>query len=132
MFVVAGRDGTEMLDPVEEPFDPVAELVDAGAECGLLGSVVEWADVGIGALIGDLCPQRITVVAAVCEQDVVGRKRAQHVLAALAVVGLALRQLERDREAVAVDDRVDLGRKPAAGTSHATAPAAFFSPLAAC
>jgi hypothetical protein len=27
---------------------------------------------------------------------------------------------------------VDLGRKPAAGTSHATTAAAFFSPLAAC
>jgi hypothetical protein len=27
---------------------------------------------------------------------------------------------------------VDFGRKPAAGTAHATTSAAFFSPLAAC
>jgi hypothetical protein len=41
-------------------------------------------------------------------------------------VRLALGQLERDREAAGVDERVDFGRKPAAGTAHATASTTFF------
>ena len=57
---------------------------------------------------------------------------AEHALGTLAVVGLALRQLERDRQPECIDEGVDLGRKPAAGTAHATAAARFFSPLAAC
>ena len=132
MLVVAGCDGAEMLDPVEEPFDPVAQLVDARAERGRIGAVIERADVGIGSLACDLGAQCVAVVAPVGEQNAVGLERIEDVLAALAVVRLALGQLERDREAVAVDDRVDLGRKPAAGAAHAITSATFFSPLAAC
>ena len=53
-------------------------------------------------------------------------------LAALAVVGFPFGQLQRDRESVRIDDRVDLGRKPAAGAAHAMITGAFFSPLSTC
>ena len=54
MFVVTGCDRAEMLDPVEEPLDAVAQLVDARAERGLLDAMVERTDVGIRPLCGDL------------------------------------------------------------------------------
>ena len=132
MFVEAGGDGAEVLDAVEEALDAVAQLVDPRAERRWVGAMVERADVGIGALPGNLGAERVAVVAAIGEQDAVRPERAQHVFATLSVVRLTLGQLERDREPVAVNDRVNFGRKPAAGTSHATTTAAFFSPLAAC
>ena len=132
MLVVAGGDSAIMLDAIKEPLNPVAEFVGARAEGWGVEPMVERADIGIGAPVRDLGAQSIAVVAAIGEQNTVCTERAEHIFAGLAVVRLAFGQLERDREAVAVDDRVDFGRKPAAGTAHATAFAAFFSPLAAC
>ena len=102
------------------------------AEGGRVGAMVQRTNVSRRTLGRNLCPECIAVVAAIRQQDALARKRAQHVLAALTVVGLAFRQFERDREPVGIDDGVDFGRKPAAGTPHATTTAAFFSPLAAC
>jgi len=132
VLVEAGGDGAVMLDLVEEALDEVAPLVEARAESGRIEAMVERSDVGGGALGGNHRAQRIAVVAAIGQQDAFARQCAKHVQGALAVVGLALGQLERDREAAGVDERVDLGRKPAAGAAHATTATAFFSPLAAC
>ena len=52
--------------------------------------------------------------------------------AAAAVMGLALGQLERDRQAAGVDQGVDLGRQAAARATHATGSVVFFWALAAC
>ena len=130
MFVVSRCNGTEVLDPVEVQLDHVAQLVDTRVEGWRIGAMIERTDVGIGPLVCDFRPQHVVVVAPVGEQNAVGSERAENILTAFSVVRLALSQLERDREPVAVDDRVVLGRKPAAGTSHATAPAAFLSPFA--
>ena len=132
MLVEAGGDGSEMLEPVEEPLDAITLLVDACAEGGRIGAMVEGSDVGKGAGVGDLRSQHIAVVAAIRKQNAIGTEQPEHALSRPPVVSLAFGQLQEDREAVRVDDRVDLGRKPAAGTSHATTAAAFFSPLAAC
>jgi len=130
--VEACRDGAIVLEPVEEPLDTVPELVGEGAERWRVDPAIERPDVGIGALIHDFRPQRITIVAAIGKQHAAFTEQIQHVGSALAVVSLAFRQFDMDREAVRVDERVDFGREPAAGTAHATAAAAFFSPLAAC
>jgi len=121
-----------MLDAIEEPFDLVAEFVDAWAEGRWIDAMAERADIGVGATCGDLVSQRIAVVAAIGQQNAVWAERAEQLGTGRAVVGLPFGQLERDREAVAVDNRVDLGREPAAGAAHATTSAAFFSPFAAC
>lgn len=94
--------------------------------------MVERADVGSGALGGNHGAQRIAVVASVSQHDTFARQRGKHVLGAFAVVCLPLGELQGDREAARIDERVDFGREPAAGTAHATASTAFFSPLAAC
>ena len=132
MLVEAGRDGAKMLDAVEEPLDAIAMLVDARAESGRIGAMVERPNVRQRAGVGDFRPEPLAVITAIGQQDAVWAKQSEHVLAGLSVVRLPLGQLEEDREPVRVDNRVDLGRKPAAGTSHATTMAAFFSPLAAC
>lgn len=121
-----------MLDPVEKALDPVAELVGSRTERRGIDAVADGADIRIRTLIRDQGPQRIGIVATVGEQQAVLAKPAQHIVSARAVVSLAFRQLDVDRETVRVDERVDFGREPAAGTAHATASAAFFSPLAAC
>ena len=121
-----------MLDAVEEPFDAVAQLIGAFVEGGLRRAMVEGADVGRRALRRDPGSERVTVVAAIRQQDAIGTEQPEHFLASPSVVSLAFGQLEEDREPVRVDDRVDFGRKPAAGAPHATTVAAFFSPLAAC
>ena len=132
MLVEAGGDGAKVLDAIEEALDAVAQPVQALMECGRMLAVVERADVGVCALGFDPIPQGIAIIAAIGEQYRLRRQAGKHVLAALAVVRLALGQLDEDRQAVRIDERVDLGREPAAGTSHATAATAFFSPLAAC
>ena len=121
-----------MLDPVEEALDPVAQLVGSRTECWRIDAVADGTDIRIRTLIGDQGPQRIGIVATVGEQQAVFSKPAQHIVSARAVVSLAFRQLDVDREPVRIDESVDFGREPAAGTAHATASAAFFSPFAAC
>ena len=121
-----------MLDPVEEALNPVAELVGSRTEGWRIDAVAHGADVRIRTLIRDQRPQRIGIVAAISKQQTVFADLAQHVVSAGAVVRLAFRQLDVDREPVRIDERVDFGREPAAGTAHATASATFFSPLAAC
>lgn len=132
MLVEAGGDGAVMLDLVEEALDEVTALVQPRAEGGRIGAMIERPDVGGGALGGDHGAQRVAVVAAIGEQDALARQHAKHIHGALAVMRLSFGELQRNREATRIDERVDLGRKPAAGTAHATTSVAFFSPLAAC
>ena len=132
MAIIAGCNGSIMLDAVEEPLDAVAQLVDTPTEGRRIGAMIERADVGVGTLLGNFGAQLVAVVAAIRQQNTIRLERAEHVSTRRSVVGLPLGQLERDRETITVDDRVDFGRKPAAGASHATTAAAFFSPLAAC
>ena len=132
MPVEAGRNGAVMFDPVEEALDPVAQLVGSRTEGWRIDAMTDGTDIRIRTLIRDQGPQRIGIVATICEQQAVFAERTQHIVGAGAVVSLAFRQLDVDREPVRIDERVDFGREPAAGTAHATAAAAFFSPLAAC
>ena len=132
MLVEAGGDGSVMLDLVEEALDEIAAFVEARAECGSLDAMSERPDVRSRALGGDPGAQHVAVIATIGQQDALARQRIEHVLGALAVVCLSPGQLERDRKAARIDEGMDLGRKPAAGTAHATTSTAFFSPLAAC
>ena len=97
-----------------------------------IGAIVEGPDVRKGAGVRNLRPQRVAVVDATCRQDAIWTEQPEYSLASPSAASLAFGQLEKDREAVRVDDLVDLGRKPTAGATHATTMAAFFSPLAAC
>lgn len=132
VLVEARCNGSVVLELVEEPLDEVAAPVDARTERGRVGAMAERANVCGRALGRDPGAQRIAVVAAIGEHDALARQRTKHVLGAAAVVCLPLGQLQCDGEPARIDERVDFGRKPTAGTAHATTSAAFFSPLAAC
>lgn len=62
----------------------------------------------------------VAVVSAVGEQDGVGLKGIEHGDGRLAIMSLSRRQDEIEWSAFGIDERVDLGREPAPGTSHAT------------
>lgn len=132
MLVEARRDGAVMLQFIEEAFDEITPLVESRAERRWVNAMVERADVGGRTLGRDHSAQSVAVVAAISQQDALAGQRAEQVRGAPAVVRLSFGQLERNREAAGIDERMDFGRKPAAGTAHATASATFFSPLAAC
>ena len=132
MTVEAGCDGAIVLQSVEEALDAVSQFVGEGAEHWRIDAIGFWPDVRIASLTCDLRTQRIAVVAAIGEQHALLAEQAQHFGGVGSVVRLPLAQLDLDGETVRIDERVDFGREPAAGTAHATATAAFFSPLAAC
>ena len=132
MSAEARGNRSEVLEFAEEPLNPVAHRIKAWAEDRHLLAMAEWADVGERALCGKARADCVAVIGTVGEQHAAGAKLADQVLGRPAVVGLPLGQLQRDRQPVAVDERVDLGCIPAAGTAHATAEPPFLFPLAAC
>jgi len=128
----ASCDGAEVLELRKEPFDEISHLVDLGAEGWLLFAIAQRPDVRERTLIGKPLADGIAVVGAVGKQNRSIAYAVQHGLEGFAIVGLASGQLERDREPVAIDDRVDLGRVPAAGAAHAIAEPPFLWPFAPC
>jgi len=74
----------------------------------------------------------VAVVGAIREQDRIWPESVEHGDGGLAVMGLSGRQDEIDGPAFGIDKRVDLGRKSAAGTSHATIVMVPLFAVAAC
>ena len=75
--------------------------------------------VGAGTLGGHGRAERVAVVGAIRQQDLAGAEAAQHVDGDLPIMGLALRQLQENREAVGVDDGMEFGRQSASRAPHA-------------
>ena len=121
-----------MFSPSKEALDQVSVSIEEGAEDRVPLAVRHRLDVGPGAACGQGCPQGIGVVSAVGEKHVAFAEAVEHVGGAATVMRLALGQLERDRQAVGIDQRVDLGRQAAARATHATGSFGFFWALAAC
>lgn len=76
--------------------------------------------------------QSIGVVGAIGEQDGAFAHALQHRLCHPDIVSLPCCQTETDRSAVCIDDRMDLRRQAAAGTSHAAIVSIPLFPVAAC
>jgi len=117
---------------VEVSLDEIALLVDPCAEGEAAGS---------GFLRRYICPcaslrrqvaNGVAVVSAVREQDRIWPESVEHGDGGLAVMGLPRSQDEIDRPTFGIDERVDLGRKSAARTSHATIVMAPLFAVAAC
>ena len=120
VFFEAGGDGTEVLELVEEPLDPIAVAIKQAAEGGDGPAVGHGLHVGPCALFGQGAPEPVAVVTAVGEQDLSFADAAQHVERAAPVVSLAFAQLQEDRKPVGVDPRVDLRGQPASRAPHAS------------
>src|SRR5215204_749442 len=119
VLLVAGCDCPEVLELVEEAFDEVPGAVEERAEGRLVAPTGEWLDVGPHASRRHRLAEEIAVVGAVCDQDLAGSEVAQQVGGAAAVVSLPFGELEDDRQAVGIDEGVDLRRQSASRAPHA-------------
>jgi hypothetical protein len=116
----AGCDGSEVLDLVKEAIDQIAVAIQEGAESQCLHPPGHGLDIGPGALADHRLAQRVAVVGAVGEKNLVWADAAQHAGGASAVMCLAFRQLEPDRQSIGIDESVDLGGQSAARAPHAS------------
>jgi hypothetical protein len=71
--------------------------------------VRHWLDVGPGALVAQGLTQSIAVVGTFGEQDLASAHIAKHVGRTAAVMRLDFGQLQGDRQAVGIDQGIDLG-----------------------
>ena len=113
-LVVAGRDAAEVLHAAEGALDDVAGLVGAWIE----GMPVHPGDLvgddGRGAARSEEAAQMIDVIGLVADQAGARRGGGDERRRALDVGDLAAGQEDGVRPPLAVDERVDLGRAPAA------------------
>jgi hypothetical protein len=70
--------------------------------------------------IGHGLVQQVAIVGGIAEKNLALGETAEHVAGALAVMGLALGQLQGDRIGVGVDEGMDLGRQPTSRAPHAS------------
>ena len=71
-------------------------------------------------LAGDVVTQGIAVVGAIGQEDLARPEARQHVVGALAVMGLPLAELEGDGQTVGIDEGMDLGGQSAPRAPHAS------------
>ena len=112
-LVVAGCEATAVLETAEHALDGVAALVEAFAEAAFPASVALGRDVGDRALLLDQIADAVAVIGAVGVDETAWPQSDQQMLGRLAVGGLARRQQEGERSALAVGDGMDLGVAPA-------------------
>ena len=101
-----------MFDFVEEAFDEIAVSIEIRAEGRDVDAVAHRFDVGPCASLGQGLSQRVAVIGSIGQKGLSFDQRVEHVAGAVAVMGLALGQLERDRQALGVDRRMDLVVRP--------------------
>lgn len=116
----AGGNGPCVLELFEKALDPVALTVEERAEDGDVDATRHGFDVGPGAAFDQAPTERVAVVGPIGDQGLAGRKTIDEVGRALAVMGLALAELERDRIAVGIDQGMDLGGQSASRAPHAS------------
>ena len=86
-----------MLEFVEEPLDQIALSIEPLVEARRLETVRHSSDVGSGTARGEGLTQSIGVIGTIGHKHVAAADRAEHVLGAAAVMGLAFGDLEQDR-----------------------------------
>lgn len=130
--VVSCGYASELFELVEVPLDEITLPVYPFTESEAAGSGLSGRDVGPCASLGGQSANGVTVVGAIGEQDCIGLEYIQHGGGGLAVMRLPGRQDDIDWPAFGIDKRVNFGREPATGTSHATIVGAPFFAVAAC
>jgi len=121
-----------MLEFVEEALDQIALSIEPFVEWRQVYPVGHEFDVGACSARRKVLAQGVGIVGAVGQEDVAAAKRAEHILCAASVMGLAFSEFQKDWQAAGIDEGVDFGGQPAARATHATGSRRFFLPLAAC
>ena len=113
MFFVACGDSAVVFDFTEEPLDGIAEFVEAGAEGRFADPLRHEPDVGQDAAGFHFRAQGVRIISAVGKQDIAFAESVEHVGGTAPVGSLARCDLQQDRQAIGIDQRMDLGRQPA-------------------
>lgn len=113
MLFEACCDGSEVLDFAEKAFDEVAVAIEELAEGRDVFPVRHWLHVCPGAAFRERAAQVVAVVGAVGQQDLAFADVVQHIGGAAPVMSLAFGQLQPDRQAVGIDEGMDLRRQSA-------------------
>jgi len=97
-------------------------IVECPTSCerGDVFAVGHRPDVGPDPALGERLSQLVAVIGAIGEQHVAVTQRIEHVGGAAPVMPLSLGQFERNRQAIGIDQRLDLGRQLAARAPHAS------------
>ncbi len=119
-----------MLELAEEALDQIALAIDRRIDGALDFAVATGRDVGLAASAPDQVDDRLSIVAAVGDESARRRQAAQQPRANRLVGGLARRDDKADRQAVLVDDGVDLGRQSSTRTADGVILAPFLPPAA--
>jgi hypothetical protein len=131
VLLVAGGEASEVFDAVEEPFDTVARPVEYRAEARLPAAMHHRRDVWSGTGGLDLAAQPVGIVGLIGEYDSAFAQVPEQALGDRAIARLARSQDQFEGQTIGVDERVNLGRQPAARAAHTAIRVAFFE-LAAC
>lgn len=129
MFLEAGCDAAELLEFAEVSLDQVAASVKIGWDAALMADAALGRDVSGAAAGCDPLDQRKAVVSAVGD-DGAGRQRVQQHRGDRLVGGLTGCDVQADRQAVLIDDGVDLRAQSATRTANGVILAPFFPPAA--
>src|SRR3954465_14095723 len=79
VLLVPGRDGSEVLELVEEALDAVSRSVQEGAEGGFVEPAGQRLDVGEDAPCRHVLAEKVAVVGAVGDQDLAGAEALKHI-----------------------------------------------------
>ena len=120
-----------MLELAEEAFDLIALAVERLREAGPPLAVGLGRDVGNSALALDQVADGVAVISLVAQYDGARFEPVEQVQCGRRVMRLTRRQAEPEREALPVDDRVDLGRETASGATETMISTPLFA-VAAC
>ena len=107
-LVVARCDSTTLFDPVEEAFDPVAGAVEIRAEANWILAVALRRDVRPSAFRGDKFSDPVGIVAAISKKHQSRPQPRQELARKSIVMGLSRRRREPDRQAVRINQRMNL------------------------
>jgi hypothetical protein len=118
-----------VLELVEEALDEIALAVDAAVDRSVDEPLAGRGDMGFGAGGSDQVEQAVGVIATI-GHDVAASQAGQQIGRRLQVVGLAGGQHQADRQAVLIDDGIDLGAQSSTRAADGVIRAPFFPPAA--
>lgn len=120
-----------MLELAKEAFDLIALAVERLREAGPPLAVGLGRDVGNSALALDQVADGVAVISLVAEYDGARFEPVEQVQCGRRIMRLTRRQAEPERQALPVDDRVDLGRETASRATETMISTPLFA-VAAC
>jgi len=113
-FVVAGGDGSELLEFTEEIFDQVSRFIEISVKIGRRQTILPGWDYGrFASGCQRLADPRVSIEGLVGDQDISGHLRQQRI-GSDQIVRLPRGQQESQRVAECVDQGVDFCAQPAA------------------